>query len=295
MTASPRARSNLLMAPGARLARGADDRALRAGAGHRLLPRAASTAASTTPSRSRISRCVFDPLYAGIFLNSARIAGAATLLALLIGYPAAYAIAAAPRPAPAAPPVPRGAAVLVELPDPHLCLDRAPQPRGADHAGPRAGSATRASRRRCSTPRAPSSSGWSTTTCPSSSSPATPRSRGSTPSCNEASRDLGASAFTTFRRVTLPLTAARHRRRRGVRLRAVDRQFRHARAARRRPLPDDRQPRLRPVPHRQRLAVRRGAVDGADRADDRRSWRCRPVAPAALAGETAATRGGGDG
>ena len=38
-----------------------------------------------------------DPLSAGIFLNSARIAAAATLLALLIGYPAAYAIAAAPR------------------------------------------------------------------------------------------------------------------------------------------------------------------------------------------------------
>ena len=58
---------------------------------------------------------------------------------------------------------------------------------------------------------------------------------------------------------------ARHRRRRGVRLRAVDRQFRHARPARRRPVPDDRQPRLRPVPDRQRLAVRRGAGDGADR------------------------------
>ena len=40
---------------------------------------------------------VFDPLYAGIFLRSARIAATATLLALLIGYPAAYAIAAAPR------------------------------------------------------------------------------------------------------------------------------------------------------------------------------------------------------
>jgi spermidine/putrescine transport system permease protein len=40
---------------------------------------------------------VFDQLYAGIFLNSARIAAIATLLALLIGYPAAYAIAAAPR------------------------------------------------------------------------------------------------------------------------------------------------------------------------------------------------------
>jgi spermidine/putrescine transport system permease protein len=40
---------------------------------------------------------ILDPLYAGIFLNSARIAATATLLALLIGYPAAYAIAAAPR------------------------------------------------------------------------------------------------------------------------------------------------------------------------------------------------------
>ena len=38
----------------------------------------------------------FDPLYAGIFLTSARVAGLATLLAILIGYPAAYAIAMAP-------------------------------------------------------------------------------------------------------------------------------------------------------------------------------------------------------
>ncbi len=35
---------------------------------------------------------VFDPLYAGIFLNSARIAGTATLIAVVIGYAAAYAI-----------------------------------------------------------------------------------------------------------------------------------------------------------------------------------------------------------
>lgn len=40
---------------------------------------------------------VFDPLYAGIFLRSARIAATATVIALLVGYPAAYAIAAAPR------------------------------------------------------------------------------------------------------------------------------------------------------------------------------------------------------
>ena len=58
---------------------------------------AASMAASNTPSRSENFGLVFDPLYAGIFLNSARIAGTATLIAVVIGYAAAYAIAAAPR------------------------------------------------------------------------------------------------------------------------------------------------------------------------------------------------------
>lgn len=40
---------------------------------------------------------VVDPLYAGIFLNSARIAGLAALIAVVLGYAAAYAIAAMPR------------------------------------------------------------------------------------------------------------------------------------------------------------------------------------------------------
>ena len=40
---------------------------------------------------------VFDPLYARIFLNSARIAAPVTLLAILIAYPAAYAISRAPK------------------------------------------------------------------------------------------------------------------------------------------------------------------------------------------------------
>lgn len=40
---------------------------------------------------------VFDPLYARIFLNSARIAATVTLLAILVAYPAAYAISRAPR------------------------------------------------------------------------------------------------------------------------------------------------------------------------------------------------------
>ena len=40
---------------------------------------------------------VIDPLYAKIFLTSVRIAGLATLLAILIAYPAAYAICLAPK------------------------------------------------------------------------------------------------------------------------------------------------------------------------------------------------------
>ncbi|WP_212751924.1 ABC transporter permease [Roseovarius arcticus] len=39
---------------------------------------------------------VFDPLYAGIFLKSAWIAGLSATIAVVIGYAAAYAIAAAP-------------------------------------------------------------------------------------------------------------------------------------------------------------------------------------------------------
>ena len=41
-------------------------------------------------------RRVLDPLYARIFLNSARIALTTTIIAILIAYPAAYAIAKAP-------------------------------------------------------------------------------------------------------------------------------------------------------------------------------------------------------
>lgn len=42
-------------------------------------------------------RLLLDPLYAGIFLHSAKIAGTATLIAVVVGYAAAYAIAGAPR------------------------------------------------------------------------------------------------------------------------------------------------------------------------------------------------------
>ncbi|MCY1126489.1 ABC transporter permease [Frigidibacter sp. RF13] len=42
-------------------------------------------------------RLLADPLYLGIFLHSARVAGTATLIAVVVGYAAAYAIAGAPR------------------------------------------------------------------------------------------------------------------------------------------------------------------------------------------------------
>jgi len=42
-------------------------------------------------------RRTLDPLYLSILLDSGRIAALATLLALLIAYPAAYAISLAPR------------------------------------------------------------------------------------------------------------------------------------------------------------------------------------------------------
>ncbi len=47
------------------------------------------------PTLENVTR-VFDPLYLSIFWDSAEIAGLSTLVALLIGYPAAYAIAKAP-------------------------------------------------------------------------------------------------------------------------------------------------------------------------------------------------------
>ena len=47
------------------------------------------------PTLDNIAR-VFDPLYLSIFLDSGIIAGVSTFVALLIGYPAAYAIAKAP-------------------------------------------------------------------------------------------------------------------------------------------------------------------------------------------------------
>ena len=83
------------------------------------------------PTLENISRA-FDPLYATILWDMFRIAGLATIIALLIGYPAAYAISKAPERWQTVAALPRHPAVLDQLPDPHLCLDRAAQSGGAD-------------------------------------------------------------------------------------------------------------------------------------------------------------------
>ena len=77
---------------------------------------------------------VFDPLYAGIFLNSARIAGIATAIAVVLRICRRLCHRVVPALAAAGAAVLRGAALLVELSHPHLCLDRALEPRGAGHA-----------------------------------------------------------------------------------------------------------------------------------------------------------------
>ena len=145
----------------------------------------------------------FDPLYATILWDSFRIAGLSTLIALLVGYPAAYAISKAPERADSAA-LSGHPAVLDELSDPHLCLDRAAQSGGTGE-------------------QCPASIGlgpWPLlynefavvlglvyNYTPFVILAIFAALQRLDPSYAEASRDLGASAVTTFWRITLPLTA----------------------------------------------------------------------------------------
>ena len=204
MTASPRARSTLLMAPG-----------LAWLATLMIVPCALVLAIAFfrrgiyggieyTFTLENFA-LVFDPLYAGIFLNSARIAGAATLLALLIGYPAAYAIAAAPA---------RLQSLLLFVAVLPFWSNYLIRTYAWIVLLNREGLITQVLRWFGYTGEPPSllyTEGavivglvynylpFVILACFASLSRLNPE-------LNEASRDLGASAFTTFRRVTLPLT-----------------------------------------------------------------------------------------
>ena len=181
---------------------------------------------------------VFDPLYAGIFLKSARIAGTATLIAVVIGYAAAYAIAAAPR---RWQPVflffavlPFWSNYLIRTYAWIVLLNRE-------------GLITQLLRWFGYTGEPPSmlyTEGAVIAGLVYNYLPFVilacyaPLSR-LNPELAEASRDLGASSRHHIPSCHPAADRAGHRRRRGLRLRAVDRQFRHPGAARRRPLPDD--------------------------------------------------------
>ena len=69
----------------------------------------------------------FDPPYRNVLVSSLGSPAITTVIALLIGYPVAYAIAQLPRQLETIALVADRAAVLDQLPDPHLRLDRAAQ------------------------------------------------------------------------------------------------------------------------------------------------------------------------
>ena len=148
---------------------------------------------------------VFDPLYANILLRSARIAATATIVALLIGYPAAYAVTAAPR---------RWQPLILFLAVLPFWSNYLIRTYAWIVLLNREGLITQGLRWLGYTGEPPSllyTEGAVITglvynylpfvilACYASLSRLNPE-------LSEASRDLGASAFTTFRRVTLPLT-----------------------------------------------------------------------------------------
>ena len=122
------------------------------------------TAASKPGFTLEHYRRFFDPLYLGILRRTAWLALLATLVCLLLAYPIAYVIARSGRLAePAA--VPRRAAVLDQLPGPHLRHDLPAARHRAHQRRAAAASGSFTSRFACSTPRARSSPAWSTARC----------------------------------------------------------------------------------------------------------------------------------
>ena len=152
-------------------------------------------------------RRAFDPLYLSIFLDSALIAGLSTLIALLIGYPAAYAIARAP--------AERQTALLflAMLPFWTNYLIRTYawivllNPAGLINALLLQARRSSASRCHCSTTKPAVVLGLVYSYTPFVILAIYSSLQRLDPSYAEASRDLGAGAATTFLRIILPLTA----------------------------------------------------------------------------------------
>ena len=183
--------------------------------------------------------------------------------------------------------LPRHPALLDQLPDPHLCLDRAAQSGRPDQQHPDRRAASSAQPLPLLYNEFAVVLGLVYNYTPFVILAIYSSLQRLDPSYAEASRDLGAGAVTTF----LPHHPAPDRAGRGggrrLCLRAVHREFRDARPARRRQVPDGRQPDLRPVPHGPRLALRRHAVGTADRPDDDRCSSCRPLAAGRARGDHA--------
>ena len=175
-----------------------------------------------------------DRLYFTILIGSARIALIATAISIVIAYPAAYAIAErAAAPADGAPGA-GDAAVLDELSHPHLCLDRAAQSARASSTRPSAGWGWCTSRSTILYNEFAVILGLVYNYCPFVILAIYSALQRLDPSFAEASRDLGAGAWQTFFRITLPLTIPGVAAGGGLRFRPVDRQLHNPRSARRR-------------------------------------------------------------
>ena len=122
----------------------------------RLRARHSMAAIDWTSSPRQTSRARSTRSTCGILLDSARIAATATVVALADRLSRRLCHRAEPAAPAAAAAGPGHAAVLEQLSDPHLCLDRAAQPRGPDQPARWLGSAGSASPCRCSTTSSPS-------------------------------------------------------------------------------------------------------------------------------------------
>ena len=208
------------------------------------------------------------------YLNASSSPASSTLICLLLGYPMAYGIARAPRALAQAAADAGHPAVLDQLPDPRLRLDRHPQERRPASTRCCSARPDRTSRWRCSTPTSPSISASSTPICRSWCCRSTRCSRSTTRRCSRRRPISAAGRAQAFWRVTLPLSLPGIVAGCAAGLHPGGRRVRHPRSARRLRHADDRQGAVGRVLHQPRLAGglgrgdrHAGAAGGADGAD----------------------------